>query len=116
LIITNAHTIKLSSPDCQTLLFCIEQTHLLIYISPEQLCTNLGIAACTDMVLMSCTSMCLQEQFNRQIVLAQPELLKRSLDGPTSKTLSASLSASSGSVSPKQQQNNVSAELPNDIV
>jgi len=54
--------------------------------------------------------MCMQEQFNRQIVLAQPELLKRSLDGPTSKTLSAS------SARPKQQQNDVSAELPNDIV
>jgi len=104
---TTAHTINLSSQDCQTLLFCIEQTHLLIYISLEQLCTNFGIAACTDM-------MCLQERFNRQIVLAQPQLLKRSLDGPTSKTLSASLSASSAS--PKHQHNDVPAELPNDIV
>ncbi len=78
-------------------------------MSFEQLCTNFEIEARTDMVLV-----CMQERFNRQIVLAQPEVLKRSLDGPTSKTLSASLSASSAS--PKQQQNDVSAELPHDIV
>ena len=114
LTITNAHTMKLSSQACQILLFCIEQTHLSVYISAQQLCTNFGIAACANKVLKSCTSMCLQEQFNRQTVLAQPELLKHSLDGPTSKTLSTSLSASS--TSPKQQQNDASAELPNDIV
>jgi len=96
---------------CQTLLVCIEQTHLLICISLEKVCRICEIAARTDMVLV-----CMQEQFNRQLVLAQPEVLKRSLDAPTSKTLSASLSAvlSASSASPKQQQND--AELPHDIV
>ena len=33
-------------------LFCVEQTNLLIYMCPEQLCTNFEVAARTDMVLM----------------------------------------------------------------
>lgn len=75
---------------------------MFIYISVEQLSTNFKKAAHTDMVFM-----CMQEQFNRQIVLAQPDLLKRSLDGPTSTNLAAS------SAGPKQQQDAVvPAELP----
>ena len=87
----------------QDLLLCIEPRHTPL--STTFLSGHAKLAVHTDIVLM-----CMQEHFNSQIALVQPESSKRSLHG-----YSARMGMSAQSAAPQQQHTaGALAELPDD--